>query len=115
METSIETPGTAGTSDSFPIVGVGASAGGLEAFRELLANLPADTGMGFVLVQHLDPHHESALTTILQRATPLPLQEVTNNLPVEPNHVYVIPPNTDLSIMAGALTLRPRSKERTPT
>jgi two-component system CheB/CheR fusion protein len=113
-ETSIETLGKTGLSDSFPIVGVGASAGGLEAFRELLANLPTDTGMGFVLVQHLDPQHESALTTILQRATPLPLQEVTNKLPVEPNHVYVIPPNTDLSITAGVLTLRPRAKDRTP-
>ena len=70
--------------------------------------------MGFVLVQHLDPQHESALTTILQRATPLPLQEVTNKLPVEANHVYVIPPNTDLSITAGVLTLRPRAKDRTP-
>ncbi|HVQ14296.1 MAG TPA: chemotaxis protein CheB, partial [Vicinamibacterales bacterium] len=99
---------------SFPIVGVGASAGGLEAFRALLASLPTDTGMGFVLVQHLDPQHESALTTILQRATSLPVHEVTNNLPVEPNHVYVIPPNTDLSITAGVLTLTPRAKERAP-
>jgi len=114
LGTSIEPPGTGDKSDSFPIVGVGASAGGLDAFRELLTNLPTDTGMGFVLVQHLDPQHESALTTILQRATPLPLQEVTNNLPVEPNHVYVIPPNTDLSITLGVLTLRPRAKDRTP-
>jgi two-component system, chemotaxis family, CheB/CheR fusion protein len=107
-------PGKAGVTDSFPIVGVGASAGGLEAFRELLTHLPTDTGMGFVLVQHLDPQHESALTTILQRATSLPVHEVTNNLPVERNHVYVIPPNTDLSITAGVLTLSPRAKERAP-
>jgi two-component system CheB/CheR fusion protein len=110
----MKTAGKAGATDSFPIVGVGASAGGLEAFRALLTNLPTDTGMGFVLVQHLDPQHESALTTILQRATSLPLHEVTNNLPVEPNHVYVIPPNTDMSITAGVLTLRPRAKVRTP-
>jgi two-component system CheB/CheR fusion protein len=110
----MKTAGKAGATDSFPIVGVGASAGGLEAFRALLTNLPMDTGMGFVLVQHLDPQHESALTTILQRATSLPLHEVTNNLPVEPNHVYVIPPNTDMSITAGVLTLRPRAKVRTP-
>ena len=106
--------GTAAPSESFPIVGVGASAGGLDAFTELLKNLPTDTGMGFVLVQHLDPQHESALATILQRATSLPVHEVTDNRRVEPNQVYVIPPNTILSITAGVLTLRPRVKERTP-
>lgn len=60
---------------SFPIVGIGASAGGLEAFSQLLAHLPRDTGMGFVLVQHLDPQHDSALTTLLQRKTPLSVRE----------------------------------------
>ena len=60
-----------------PIVGVGASAGGLEAFLDLLRHLPADTGMGFVLVQHLDPQHESALTHLLARATTMPVCEVT--------------------------------------
>jgi two-component system CheB/CheR fusion protein len=99
---------------SFPIVGVGASAGGLEAFRELLTQLPLDSGMGFVFIQHLDPQHESALTDLLQRATKLPVQEVTNNLRVEPNHVYVIPPNRNMGITAGALTLRPRPPGRTP-
>jgi two-component system, chemotaxis family, CheB/CheR fusion protein len=99
---------------SFPIVGIGASAGGLEAFSALLKNLPLDTGMGFVLVQHLDPVHDSALTQLLGRATSLPVHEVTNNLRVEPNHVYVIPPNTNLGITEGVLTLGPRPKTRTP-
>src|SRR5688572_3944650 len=99
---------------SFPIVGIGASAGGLEAFSALLQHLPLDTGMGFVLVQHLDPVHDSALTKLLGRATSLPVHEVTNNLRVEPNHVYVIPPNTNLSITEGVLTLGPRPKTRTP-
>ena len=99
---------------SFPIVGIGASAGGLEAFSALLKHLPLDTGMGFVLVQHLDPVHDSALTQLLGRATSLPVHEVTNNLRVEPNHVYVIPPNRSLSITAGVLTLGPRPKTRTP-
>ena len=99
---------------SFPIVGIGASAGGLEAFSALLKHLPLDTGMGFVLVQHLDPEHDSALPQLLGRATSLPVHEVTDNLRVEPNHVYVIPPNTNLSITAGVLTLRPRPKTRTP-
>ena len=91
------------------VVGIGASAGGLEAFTQLLQHLPTDTGMGFVLVQHLDPEHESALTQILSRATSLPVREVTDNLPVEPNHVYVIPPNTNLSIADGVLKLQPRA------
>src|SRR6185295_18418246 len=78
----------------FPIVGIGASAGGLEAFTQLLKNLPVDTGMAFVLVQHLDPEHESALTQILSRATTMPVAEVTNHLRVQANYVYVIPPNT---------------------
>jgi CheB methylesterase len=99
---------------SFPIVGIGASVGGLEAFSTLLKHLPLDTGMGFVLVQHLDPVHDSALTQLLGRATSLPVQEVTNNLRVEPNHVYVIPPNTNLSLTGGVLTLGPRPKTRTP-
>ena len=102
------------SSGSFPIVGIGASAGGLEAFSALLKHLRLDTGMGFVLVQHLDPEHDSALTQLLGRATSLPVHEVTNNLHVEPNHVYVIPPNTNLSISAGVLTLAPRPKTRTP-
>ena len=70
--------------------------------------------MGFVLVQHLDPEHDSALTQLLGRATSLPVHEVTNNLHVEPNHVYVIPPNTNLGIASGVLTLLPRPKTRTP-
>ena len=99
---------------SFPIVGVGASAGGLEAFTQLLKAMPLDTGMAFVLIQHLDPEHESALTQILSRATSLPVCDVTNNQTVEPNHVYIIPPDTILSIADGVLKLEPRPKTRTP-
>jgi len=98
----------------FPIVGIGASAGGLEAFTELLKHLPLDTGMGFVLVQHLDPQHESALPQLLARATSIPVSEVTNNLRVEPNHIYVIPPNTNLSLVRGVLKLQPRQAQRVP-
>lgn len=101
-------------SGAFPIVGVGASAGGLQAFSALLNHLPLDTGMGFVLVQHLDPEHERALTQLLGRATSLPVREVTKNLRVEPNHVYVIPPNTNLSTTGGVLTLLPREQTRSP-
>ena len=99
---------------SFPIVGIGASAGGLEAFSALLKHLPADTGMGFVLVQHLDPEHDSALTQLLGRATSLPVHEVTDNLRVESDHVYVIAPNTGLAIDQGVLKLEPPPVTRTP-
>jgi two-component system CheB/CheR fusion protein len=96
------------------IVGVGASAGGLEAFTQLLHNLPVDTGMAFVLVQHLDPAHESELAGILARATSMPTHEVSDNLRVEPNHVYVIPPNVNMSIVRGELKLLPRPAGRAP-
>jgi len=93
---------------SFPVVGIGASAGGLEAFTRLLQHLPVDTGMSFVLVQHLDPVHESALTNLLSRTTKMPVREVTNNTRVQPNQVNIIPPNTSLTIEEGVLKLQPR-------
>src|SRR5262245_16227041 len=76
----------------FPIVGIGASAGGLEAFKALLTHLPPETGMAFVLVQHLDPHHESKLGDLLRAVTTMPVLETTHGMQVRPNHVYVIPP-----------------------
>ena len=94
----------------FLVVGVGASAGGLEAFTLLLKHLPADTGFAFVLVQHLDPVHESVLTELLARASSMPVLEVTNNLRVEPNHVYVIPPNMNMAIAKGVLKLSARQQ-----
>jgi two-component system CheB/CheR fusion protein len=92
----------------FPVVGIGASAGGLEAFSELLHNLPEKTGMAYVLVQHLDPKHESALPEILGRTTTLPVKEVTDGTVVEPDHIYVIPANTSMIINHGILQLSPR-------
>ena len=94
---------------TFPIVGIGASAGGLEAFTELLAALPSDTGMAFVLVQHLDPDHPSLLTTLLARTTAMAVEEVQDGVRVQPNHVYVIPPNTSLTLMEGSLRLAQRA------
>lgn len=99
---------------AFPIVGVGASAGGLEALTELLRQLPIDTGMAFVLVQHLDPLHESALSHLLAKATAMPVREVTQNLRVQPNTVYVIQPNTTLGIAGGVLKTTPREAVRSP-
>jgi two-component system CheB/CheR fusion protein len=93
---------------AFPIVGVGASAGGLEAFTLLLQHVPSDTGMAFVLVQHLDPTHASQLTEILSRKTAMPVKEIHQDTPVEPNHVYVMPPGENLTIAGGILQTVPR-------
>jgi two-component system CheB/CheR fusion protein len=93
---------------SFPIVGIGASAGGLEAFTQLLGQLPRKTNMAFVLVQHLAPNYKSALTELLSRATKIPVTEVKDGMVVEPDHVYVIPPNVYMGIQAGRLYLKPR-------
>src|SRR5450432_3086729 len=93
-----------------PIVGIGASAGGLEAFREVLRFLPDDTGMAYVLVQHLDPKHESLLPELLARVTPMDVHEAQQDMVVEANHVYVIAPNTDMTLSQGALSLLPRTE-----
>jgi len=92
----------------FPIVGIGASAGGLEAVTELLKNLPPTTGMAFVVVQHLAPMHESALTSLLAKATTMAVAEARNDVKLEPNHVYVIPPNKLIGIAERRLKLTPR-------
>ncbi len=94
------------------IVGIGASAGGLEAFQELLQALPEDTGMAFVLVQHLAPKHESILSELLSKATKMPVIEVREGMAVQPNHVYVIPPNADMSVVDGVLHLSPLAADR---
>src|SRR3979411_1054285 len=87
----------------FPIVGIGASAGGLEAFSELLRHLPLKTGMAFGLVQHLDPKHSSELREILARTTKIPVAEVADGTVVRPDHIYVIPPDKGMSIKWGIL------------
>ncbi len=95
---------------SFPVVGIGASAGGMEAFRALLKELPPDSGMAFVYIQHLDPSHESMLVDILGRSTRMPVATAAEGTRVEPNHLYVIPPNKNLVISHGVLSLTPRIK-----
>ena len=90
------------------VVGIGASSGGLEAFSELLAHLPADTGLAFVLIQHLDPHHESHLAELLVKATVMPVAEVKGPTRAEANHIYVIPPGCGLTISDGVLDTPPR-------
>jgi two-component system CheB/CheR fusion protein len=92
------------------IAAVGASAGGIEAFTELISNLATDTGMAFVLVQHLDPEHHSMLTELFSKKTTMRVKEVTHGMTVEPNHVYVIPPNATMSISNHTLQLGPRAE-----
>lgn len=103
-------PHTDPNSPEFLVVGIGASAGGLEAFIELLEHLPGDTGMAFVLVQHLDPRHKSNLAEILARSTQMSIREVTDGLPVEPDHIYVVPPNMEMGMLHGVLKLMPRAE-----
>src|SRR5436190_13089329 len=109
-----ESPASAPQSAAFAVVGIGASAGGLEAASTLLGQLPGNTGMAFVLIQHLDPKHESNLGRILAKATPIPVQEATQGLAVQPNNVYVIPRNTTMTIADGILQLKPRGEARGP-
>jgi two-component system, chemotaxis family, CheB/CheR fusion protein len=103
-ETSANSPHQA----DFPIVGVGASAGGLEAFIELLKAMNTKLGVAFVLVPHLEPTHESAMTEFLSRATQMPVLQVKEGVQVEPDHVYVIPPGKEMIIRDGILHLSPR-------
>lgn len=87
------------------IVGIGASAGGLEAFRTFFTHMPADTGMAFVLVQHLAPDHKSMLVDLLSASTKMPVIEAANGLEIQANRVFVIPPNATLTVKAGRLRL----------
>ncbi len=89
----------------FPIIGIGASAGGLEAFQAFFGHLPVDTGMAFVLVQHLDASHQSILPDLIQNHTLLPVLQVQGSTPIETNAVYIIPPNHNLEILHGVLHL----------
>ena len=98
------------TDAPFPVVGIAASAGGLEAFIQLLNNLPADSGMAFVLIQHLAPDRQSLLSEILSRSTEMPVNEAQEGMAVEPNHVYIIAPNSKLLLVDGLLRLLPREK-----
>ena len=85
------------------VVGMGGSAGGLEAFEQFFSHLPADTNLVFILVPHLEPTHKGMLPELLGRRTTMPVVEVEDGMRVQPNHVYIIPPNADLSILHGKL------------
>ncbi len=100
------------TENEFCVVGVGASAGGLDAFNRFVKAIPGDSGMAYVLVQHLDAEHQSQLAEILQRVTKIPVREIKDDMKVEPNTIYVIPSNKIVIANDGVLELKPRqSKE----
>jgi two-component system, chemotaxis family, CheB/CheR fusion protein len=99
--------------DDVTIVGVGASAGGLEAFSSMVRALPPKPGFALVLVQHLAPQHESALPTLLTSYTTMPVLQVTDGMRVEPNHLYVTPPNVQMGLTDGYFDLKPRPEDRT--
>ena len=99
-----KTPGVSARGP-FPIVGMGASAGGLEALEQFLGHVPAGCGMAFVIIQHLDPTHKGIMPQLLQRATDMKVVQVKDRMTVRPDCVYVIPPNKDMSILHGVLHL----------
>src|SRR4249919_1936885 len=87
----------------FVVVGIGASAGGLEASRKLVSALPSNNGMAFILIQHLDPTHESMMVDLLAGHTSMTVRQATDGITIEPDHLYVIPPGTYLAVGNGAL------------
>src|ERR1035437_7207400 len=89
----------------FPIVGIGASAGGLEALELFLKNVPLNSGLAYVIIQHLDPTHVGIMPELLQRTTTMEVFQVRDRMRVKQNCVYVIPPNNDMSILHGVLYL----------
>jgi len=96
----------------FPVVGIGASAGGLDAVREFLKALPAKSGMAYVFVQHLSPEHESILPEILQKVAPFPVHQITDNIHLEPDNLYIIPNNKVVTTTDGILKLAPLNKKK---
>ncbi|MBI5679717.1 MAG: PAS domain-containing protein [Methanobacterium sp.] len=91
--------------NKFPVVAIGASAGGFDALKKFFTAMPPNTGMAFILVQHLDPAHESTLVDLMGRYTPLKVLQATDGMKVEPEHLYIIPPNRDMGMMNGTLQL----------
>ncbi len=107
---------TVNRSDTEPtktrVVGIGASAGGLAALEQFLEHVPLRSGLAYIVVQHLDPTHKARLAELLQRVAAIPVREAEHGMPIEPNHAYVIPPNTELSVGGGILSLEKPAEPR---
>jgi two-component system CheB/CheR fusion protein len=104
--------GAAPADPPFPIVGIGTSAGGLEALSAFLQHVPEGSRSAFIVLQHLDPTHKGMLPELLQRATRLPVVPAADRMTIEPGRVYVTPANTDISLLHGTLHLLPISPRR---
>lgn len=98
--------------ESFPIVAIGASAGGLDAMTQLIKNLPSTTGMAYIYVQHLSPDHESILSSLLAKSTKIPVQEVKDMTHIQPDHLYVMPSDKEMKVVDGKFKLTPRPANR---
>lgn len=105
------TPATK-TAANFPVVGIGASAGGLEAFEAFFKAMPEDSNIAFILVAHLDPSHSSSLPEIIQRKTRMKVSQISDNMKIVPNQVFIIPPNKDLALLNGTMHLLDVKKTR---
>ena len=105
VETALESKPVPPAKTLFPIVGIGASAGGLEALEQFLSHVPEKSGMAFIIIQHLDPTHRGIMPELLQRATVMEVFQARDRMRVKPNCIYVIPPNKDMSILHGVLHL----------
>jgi two-component system CheB/CheR fusion protein len=103
-----------GEDGGFSVVGVGASAGGLDAFTRFLKDIPPAPGMAFVLIQHLDPHHASVMAELLRHRTSMTVVQAVNGMPLERDHVYVIPPKEYLAVTDGVFQLSPRPLRKGP-
>jgi len=106
--------GTAARAGNFPVVGIGASAGGLDAYLQMFHGLPAVTGMAFVVIQHMDPAKDSLLADILARSVRIPAVVAKDGMPIQPDRIHVIPPNTNMGVTDGRLSLFPRSLTQIP-
>jgi two-component system, chemotaxis family, CheB/CheR fusion protein len=105
VEATVFTPLKSRISKGVPIVGIGASAGGMEALEDFFQNVPKNNGIAYVIIQHLDPNHVDFLPEILQRITDMKVMQATDHLKVQADHVYIIPPNKNMSILNGCLQL----------
>ena len=113
MEEASRTPAPPATPDAgVRVVGIGASAGGLDPLQQFLAGVPVASGLAYVIVQHMDPTHKALLRELLQRSTSMPVHEAAEAQRIEPDAVYVIPPNAELTVLAGALHVATPSRPR---
>lgn len=107
----LENSDTGSGAGIYSVVGIGASAGGLEALERFFVKIPADSGLCFVVVPHLDPHHHSLMAEVLSKHARIPVSQVTQITAVEPDHVYITPPNHYLSIEKNRLRLTPATEQ----